>query len=344
MDENSPKPAETRESRVFSLQATHEWLRASTGSQRIPSAIGILLEMTLAEVERGREAPEKDTVTLAELLMHSREANPGSQAPTLRGAEVAKWWDSRKSEIWQACVKRECRFVPDLTLRQGGGRGNPSCFRFEFIELELDDRQLVKHQGPESTSASAVNYRIDPAKPALWLRLLVGTTPFPIDSWRGWVLLSSVGANLLLIGLIWLAIYQGWRQPRPVTTAALAEVALAALATYGLWWLTKPIRRLPEERVTIAGPTLLSMSELYGQLRTMKPDGRKTSRTFSIVRHWGICPVCAAEVDLCEGGTAFPGRLVGRCHDAPLEHVYTFDPVRLVGEPLRASAMAPTGD
>lgn len=30
----------------------------------------------------------------------------------------------------------------------------------------------------------------------------------------------------------------------------------------------------------------------------------------------------------------FPGSAGGRCHDAPLEHVFSFDPVRLVGRPL----------
>jgi hypothetical protein len=66
-------------------------------------------------------------------------------------------------------------------------------------------------------------------------------------------------------------------------------------------------------------------------------DSKLASRVFSLVRHWGICPVCAAEVDLASGGTAFPDRLIGRCHDAPLEHVFSFDPVRLVGEPLRST-------
>ena len=31
----------------------------------------------------------------------------------------------------------------------------------------------------------------------------------------------------------------------------------------------------------------------------------------------------------------FPGGLVGRRADAPLEHVYSFDPALLTGRPLR---------
>ena len=61
---------------------------------------------------------------------------------------------------------------------------------------------------------------------------------------------------------------------------------------------------------------------------------------FSLVRHWGVCPVCSGDVDLDWGGAAFPDRMIGRCSDAPLEHVFSFDPVRLIGEPLRQSATA----
>lgn len=121
-----------------------------------------------------------------------------------------------------------------------------------------------------------------------------------------------------------------------MTTLALAQLGIALVMTAVLWWLSKPIWQLPTHRVTIANPAFLAFSELYGQLRTMPAPGRAlTSRQFAVVRHWGTCPVCSAEVDLDAGGTAFPDRLVGRCHDAPLEHVFSFDPVRLIGEPLR---------
>ncbi|MBH1698163.1 hypothetical protein I5U87_04750 [Stenotrophomonas maltophilia] len=107
------------------------------------------------------------------------------------------------------------------------------------------------------------------------------------------------------------------------------------LVTAGLWWLLRPVILLPTQRVTIAEPSFLALSELYGQLRTMPAPGRKLkSREFSVVRHWGTCPICSAEVDLDYGRAAFPDRLVGRCHDAPLEHVFSFDPVRLVGRSL----------
>jgi len=88
--------------------------------------------------------------------------------------------------------------------------------------------------------------------------------------------------------------------------------------------------------LTLATAQYLAFGELYGQLRTM-PEGKTPDRRriFSVVRHWGTCPVCSAEVDLGDGGREFPGRLVGKCRDAPSEHVFSFDPVRLTGRLLR---------
>lgn len=129
-----------------------------------------------------------------------------------------------------------------------------------------------------STEPSS-GYQMDPAKPALWLRLLVGSRPFPVQSWRGHLLIRTAGLNMALIGLAWFWLYTSWSRGHAVTTSTLAQRGLAILVTTGLWWLSRPT-----QRVTVASP----LNELYGQLRTMPAPGRKLkSREFAVVRHWG---------------------------------------------------------
>ena len=337
MAQNRSKPAETGNPRVYALEVTREWMDQEGGRQRIPSALRQLLESTYTAVARGESPPEKDSSTLTELWRLSRDGSEAASATPLKGSEVSRWWSAREARVRQLCADHGCQWVPQLVVRTGGGRNLQTQFSFS---LEPLDPPLVEN--PEESSvetAGLVRYRIDPAKPALWIRLLVGSRPFPINSWRGYVLLGSTMANLLFVGFIWLVTYLSWSQGRSLTTADLAHVAMAIVLTFGTWSLTRPVRLLPTERVTLAGVGFLAMAELHGQLRTMRDEtSAGASRVFSIVRHWGLCPVCAAEVDLDVGGAAFPDRLIGRCHDAPLEHVFSFDPVRLVGEPLR-----PTG-
>lgn len=334
MDANSSKPAQTCISQVESLQLALEWLDREGGQQRNVRVLRELIEATSTALSRGDAPPEKDTMTLRDLLQRLDGDKDGMGAKPFRAKELATWWEARTEQLRQICRTHGCDWMPKLVVKTGGGRGLPSRLSFEF--LPTDDTETEAGTTPLEAGPSQVRYQMDPAKPALWLRLLVGSRPFPVQSWRGYLLLGTAALDMVLIGLIWLATYASWARNQPVTTAALAQLGFALLVTAGLWWLSKPVRQLPTQRVTIAGPQFLALSELYGQLRTMPAPGRQLkSREFAVVRHWGICPICSAEVDLDSGGTAFPDRLIGRCHDAPLEHVFSFDPVRLVGEPLR---------
>lgn len=311
-----------------------EWLDREGGEQRNARVLRELIEATVTALSRGDTPPEKDTTTLRDLLQRLDGDQGGAWSKPFRAKELANWWDARAEQLRQVCSVHGCDWTPRLVVKTGGGRGLPSRLSFEFHPTEGTESEA----GTMALEASPtlVRYQMDPAKPALWLRLLVGSRPFPVQSWRGYVLLGTAALDMVLIGLIWLGTYASWTRDQPITTAVLAQLGAAVLVTAGLWWLSKPVRQLPTQRVTMAGPSFLALSELYGQLRTMPAPGRQLkSREFAVVRHWGVCPICSAEVDLDSGGTAFPDRLIGRCHDAPLEHVFSFDPVRLVGEPLR---------
>ena len=335
MDTNSSKPAQTSNSQVKSLQLALEWLGREGGEQRNARVLRELIEATVTALSRGDAPPEKDTITLRDLLQRLDGDQGGSWSKPFRAKELQNWWDARAEQLRQVCSVHGCAWTPRLVVKTGGGRGLPSRLSFEFRSTD-DAEADTSATGPEA-SPTLLRYQIDAAKPALWLRLLVGRRPFPVQSWRGYVLFGTAALNMMLIGLIWLGTFSSWTREQPITTAMLAQLGLVALVSAALWWLSKPVRQLPAQRVTMAGPSFLALSELYGQLRTMPAPGRQLrSREFAVVRHWGICPICSAEVDLDAGGTAFPNRLIGRCHDAPLEHVFSFDPVRLVGTALRA--------
>jgi len=337
MDANSSKPDETGNSQVYALHVVKDWLDREGGRQRIPSSLRELLDATMIAIARGDTPPEKDGPTLTELWALSRGERQGDRISSLRGSEVMRWWQAREGHLRQACIARGCGWEPHLIVRTGGGRNLPTNYAFELVPIErLDLDPANSDDAPEALSPGGLRYRIDPAKPAWWLRMLVGSKPFPVNSWRGYILLGSTALNLMLIGLIWLGIFFAWSRTHPINSSDLATCTMALVVSATLWAATRPVRQLPMHRVSLANEAFLSFNEAYGQLRTMRDgDSKLASRVFSLVRHWGVCPVCAAEVDLASGGTAFPDRLIGRCHDAPLEHVFSFDPVRLVGEPLR---------
>lgn len=334
MDENSAKPLQTGNSQADALCLALNWLDREGGGQRNARALRELLEATLTAVSRGDLPPEKDTTTLR-LLLQQVDGDQAASGKSLRAAELETWWEARFEQLRQECIREGCPWLLKLVVKTGGGRNLPSRLSFELVPAEVQEPDPV--EAPTTPNGQLIHYRMDPAKASLWLRLLLGgQSSFPMHSWRGYLLLAVAVLPMVLIGLLWLGHYAAWTKGQQITTAFIAQVALSIFVTAGLWWVTDPVRRLPNERVTIAGPVFLALNELYGQLRTMrKSDPKFKSREFSVVRHWATCPLCSAEVDLDYGRRAFPDRLVGRCHDAPLEHVFSFDPVRLVGIYLR---------
>lgn len=332
MDANRSKPAQTGNPQVESLQLALDWLDREGGQQRNARILREVVDTTLTAISRGEPPPETDTTTLRALFQQLEGTGDG-QSKVFRAAELGNWWESRQEQLRQRCAQAGSALTPYLVVKKGGGRGLPSRLSFDF--RPTPEAEPEEDIAPPEVDPTQILYQMDTVKPALWLRLLVGSRPFPVQSWRGYVLIGTAALNMVLIGLVWFWLYTSWSRGHAVTTATLAQLGLVMLVTAGLWWLSRPVFLLPTQRVTMAGPSFLALSELYGQLRAMPTPGRKLkSREFAVVRHWGACPICSAEVDLDYGRAAFPDRLVGRCHDAPLEHVFSFDPVRLVGRPL----------
>ena len=342
MGRNSQKPVETGNSQVCSLEVVQQWLRREGGVGKAATGITALVEMARDAVAKGELPPEKDGATLVD-IWRMEHPDPGETATQLRASDYKRWWSAREQQVRQLCQDAGCAWLPQLEVRPGGGRGNPTLYSISLEPLTAEQAEDSTSDEPQGEDG-AVRYRIDPAKPALWLRILLGSRPFPVASWRGYVLLGSAAINFMLIGLIWWAVLVEWMKGRPITTADLSLGALAFAVSWALWRLTRPMRLLPTNRVVLAHEAFLSVGTLHGQLRTMR-DGRSrvSARKFSVVRHWAVCPVCAAEIDLSDGGAEFPRRLVGRCNDAPTEHIYSFDPVRLTGMPLREGLVGATG-
>jgi hypothetical protein len=68
----------------------------------------------------------------------------------------------------------------------------------------------------------------------------------------------------------------------------------------------------------------------------------KPIRKIQLVSYWAICPICEqalgrddVRIDVSKGGKEFHNRLIGRCSESPIEHIYSFDHITRIGKPLR---------
>ena len=90
--------------------------------------------------------------------------------------------------------------------------------------------------------------------------------------------------------------------------------------------------RLFDDRIVLAHDLLVNFKEKPAQFELLKDDELRLIR---LVRYSASCPICGATVYLEDGAPDHPRRLVGRCHESPREHVFSFDRVTRRGSVLK---------
>ena len=341
VDGNSPKPTQTGKPEVLAARVLRTWLDQVGGNQRIPLVLEILCEETAKQIEKGYPSPMFDADTLRRFYFDKYEGRvPDSPASKwLSSGEVRRWWEQRQGAFEQACWAAGVTLMPALALQSGGGRSNPTQYRFDFNPLPTTSEEaleVLSSAAPHQINVEEIRYQSEPANAAWWLMPIVGVAPFRMRSWRGYALAGLVMTEALVLFAVWVLIALMLQGSRPITASDVGLPLVATALSFTWWRLMRPIIRLPTDRVTVANDLFLAWSQLNGQLKLTRDARSKVAGGwFQLVRHYGTCPICSADVEITEGGRAFPGRIVGRCADSPLEHVFSFDPVSLSGSSLR---------
>ena len=339
MDGKSPEATETDQSHLCAVRWLRDWLRQEAGTEKIPRILGLLAEITQNELERGHQPPAQAVDKLAELYfrVYGGELGQGGAGRWLRRPDVLRWWEARREGISQAGMRAGLMVLPDLVSPPTTGSGNSGIYSFRFLSVDAPvtmARPDTVEQLPVDTAA--LTYMMAPAKAAIWLGWLSSVPRFPMLSWRGYLLIALAFLCLCFLVLVWIVGYLSLRAARPLSTADLAYLAMASSLTWLMLKGLLPILRLHKDRVTVVPDVMLSLNQMHGQFNQVRDMTKKgASGWFSLVRYWGNCPICSGEVEVLNGGKEFPGRLVGRCSDSPMEHVFSFDPVLLAGRKLR---------
>ena len=95
----------------------------------------------------------------------------------------------------------------------------------------------------------------------------------------------------------------------------------------------------------ISAPILMQPSNITNaQIECFATDKIREStgkpiRKLRMVSYVSTCPLpsCNSRIEVENGGKEFHHRLIGRCLEAPLEHVYSFDRVLRIGRALRSN-------
>lgn len=242
---------------------------------------------------------------------------------------VKTWWDKRREGLqdWLGNDWRDGVLL-DLERIPGGGRGVRATTAIVVRQLAnaTTDQPL---RDEDSNGTGPIHFRQSASNPIRlsgpWRRRLFSAGEIKVGSGRHallrWRILTSAIFLLMIAGALFLDLVL---RNRPVETQNIAYL-FGFLIIAKLWWAEwRPIYYARVDRITALPEDWLQDDEPPAQLERKRTESGEVLR---LVRHQAICPLCGADVHLGEGTPSDPRRVLGRCIDAPREHVFTFDPV-----------------
>lgn len=330
MSENSHLPDTNPDPRVSALRELVEWIDREGSTARGLELVRTLAQHDLDALASGLEPEPSDA---AQLVARWRLPSPGDRPDVgaiVRKAKPVEALERRRASLREHLAKNDIELEPAIEVLQGGGRGNTSRYRLRWDPIgSVDDEPSVE---------GGVAYRSEPARASLLLRWLLNDRGFLVSptSPRAWayvaLCLFPITLALVILMCVFVLVLVGRRD---LNTAFV--VVGGVLIAWFLWREGRTLLQSPSRRAIAAPASLLAMSQMHAQIlfgRRARGDSRETK--LRLVRLWATCPDCGGDVDLTDGGAEFPGRLVGRCGDAPGEHVFSFDPTTMAGRPLRS--------
>jgi hypothetical protein len=341
MSENSPIPPQSSTDHLSCLDVLTQWLSARGGETRYSRVLSVLAEMSAQELRRDGTTSPVDVDTLRAIYVEQFGGVLQGDSPGrwLRREKFVAWWMAHRGEILADCANAGLACGPDLrAMPSAGGRGNLTRYQLAFVAMDVSekgtdpDTDVIENAGDRG-SRESLTYRIEPVMAAWWLRGVFVSQGFAMRSWRGVCLLLLLTAPVLIT----LFILAGF-VVSPSTLTRHPALTITGLLGSILWLIsTWPMYSLPTRRLVIAPQWVLSLNAPYGVLRFIRGEvGQPLAGGWvHLEGPQATCPICAGRVILDEGGTAFPDRIIGRCEDSPLEHVFSYDPVFRSGAPLR---------
>jgi hypothetical protein len=225
--------------------------------------------------------------------------------------------------------------VPRLTKTEGGGTGKLTLHRIEWLEPEgsLVQTEPTSAVQPTINKSVAVRYvceDIEEVNP--FARIF--SRGYLLKGWRRQIYIVALAAPLLFLWLLLVQVSLGLTMSLAIGgKSILTSLLSSAVIFWAVMVTVGPMYRLGVDRIVIAPWWMQSTEE--DRLLERRAPPRYPDKSVKAVRYVAICPLCGGAVSATKGRLEFFGRIVGRCEEAPVEHVFSFDHITRNGLLLR---------
>jgi hypothetical protein len=303
------------------------------------------LQLLDALISMALKDPEKNEIgftslDLAEELKKVRGDNWGSNDPDLISKKINALW-KKVEEIWsekiegihqELAINPDFTAFPDIEKTQGGGKGNPSRYRI-IIKLLSSDNESNLISPKNAYEEYKLRYICeDVSNPNCIARIF--DRGYLVSGWRKFALILVL--SILIISVV-LMVYTLLGQIAFIehfSPQDLLKTSIQFIIVYIAVFMTAAsFFELPTKKIVNA-PWWMQSTDGDRLLEHRTPP-KYPNKSIKAVTYTSTCPICTAKVTAKFSRFQFMGRIVGRCENAPVEHVFSFDHVTRSGQSLR---------
>ena len=142
---------------------------------------------------------------------------------------------------------------------------------------------------------------------------------------------------ILVIMALLLFVILAFQRQLPLHDLFYLLVGVAGII-WTLWTTFNPLFRVRDWKIVVAPEWIQVDFTQSDRLLEWQSPPLSAEKMIKAVRYSGPCPICKGKegkVIACSGGREFFHRIIGRCEEAPVEHVFSFDHITKTGRPLR---------
>lgn len=258
--------------------------------------------------------------------------------------KLADTWKSKFEGIAQSLADKKLLLLPKLEKTEGGGTGRQSLYRIEWSMCDEQNSIAIAARSVQAPldSTGCVRYVCEDIEDANAFSRIF-TRGLELTGWKKAAYVVALGAPLLFCWLFLVQLAFGMTVWMAVGEKNAITSLLSLFVVFLAVWLTMgPLYVLPTNRIVVAPWWMQSIDD--DRLLEHRYPPRFPERSIKAVRYTASCPICGGRVSAKSGGFEFWKRIVGRCEDAPIEHIFSFDHVSRSGRDLRSSLSASIQD
>ncbi len=243
---------------------------------------------------------------------------------------------SHHAMLNELAIEYKLSHIPDydFSAGRGGGAGNASTHSLIPLAVSHDHSEITDEVSIQGNMIKYYLEKIDDLP--FWIKWL---DHFELSGWRLNLLvifMVTVFSVMLIFMIGFLFELGSINKLGLLITTTTGFIAIQ----YFLLKLVQPFYFSGTKRIILIPDIFLPIKYISGQFESIATDKIKEStgrniRMYRMVSYSGKCPICGNRVELEYGGKEFYNRLIGRCLEAPEEHIFSFDRVKRIGYPLR---------